>query len=327
MQVPLPVLPHQPHQPKKVAPSKSKASTSASRRAARLLKAKEELLQLRVELAAAKIAAIEAESDSDEDIDTIMADPEQEERVDNWLDNSRCHMLAISDEPHIKPAASSPPESQPIIESTVAPVPAGETTSATASANKVDLTELATAIAQAAKSSQHSSRIFNELPYFGGCHHEWLSFKAAYCESEGSFSDIENLAHLRRSLKGKAREAVESLLIYSSNPRNIMKTLEARFGRPDAIAISEIDRIRSLPRLTDSLRDLCIFPSKVSNIVATLEAINKKQYLFNPEITKSTIEKLTPTLRYRWYDFAVGQSTDEPEIAKLARFLNREADI
>ncbi|KAL0883176.1 hypothetical protein ABMA27_016618 [Loxostege sticticalis] len=226
----------------------SKASTSASRRAARLMKAREELLRLKVELAAAKIAAIEAETDSEEeDIDTVVEDKDAEDRVDTWLNNS-IQPLAIANEPHNQPA---PPP--PTTQATTA-APAGDMSTAiegAATANKVDLTDLAAAIAQAARTGHHStSRILNELPIFTGNHQEWLAYKAAYHESQSGFTDLENLARLRKSLRGRAREAVESLLIYTANPRDIMKTLENRFGRTDAIAVAELDKLRSLPRPT-----------------------------------------------------------------------------
>ncbi|KAL0810972.1 hypothetical protein ABMA28_010266 [Loxostege sticticalis] len=303
----------------------SKASTSASRRAARLMKAREELLRLKVELAAAKIAAIEAETDSEEeDIDTVVEDKDAEDRVDTWLNNS-IQPLAIANEPHNQPA---PPP--PTTQATTA-APAGDMSTAiegAATANKIDLTDLAAAIAQAARTGHHStSRILNELPIFTGNHQEWLAYKAAYHESQSGFTDLENLARLRKSLRGRAREAVESLLIYTANPRDIMKTLENRFGRTDAIAVAELDKLRSLPRLTDAPRDICVFSSRINNVVATLGAIGKQQYLYNPELTKTTIEKLSPTVRYRWYDYAATQDESDPDIVKMARFLNREAEL
>lgn len=331
----------------KTAAARSKATTSASRRASRLRKAKEELLKLQIEFAAARIAAIEAESDSEEDLDTVMEDPEHEQRIDSWMEDNRSHLLAISNEPHNREAVLTPPPPPPqppphIIEcgntaealtqpppteehrrTEAPPIPAGDRKTGC----QIDLTELATAIAQAARAGQRNTKMFNELPYFDGAYQDWLSFRAAYFESQANFSDVENLARLRRCLKGRGKEAVESLLIYSSSPRDVIRTLENRFGRPDAIAITELEKIRGLPRLTDAPRDLCTFASKISNVVATLGAINKRQYLYNPEIVKNTIDKLTPTLKYRWYDFAATRPTEEPEIQKLSRFLTKEADL
>ncbi|XP_063826507.1 uncharacterized protein LOC135075990 [Ostrinia nubilalis] len=320
------------------APPRSTATTKKSKRTRKLMEAREELLRLQVKLAAAKVAALEADSDSEEDVDTVMEEADHNARVNNWLDTSVPPMpiateppLAIASEPHRAPEPPPPlgdiEDRRPqAIEVPQAPAGAGAPAPLH---HQVDLSELASAIAQAARSGQHNnnSKMFAELPYFGGSHHEWLSFKAAYFETQSGFTDLENLTRLRRSLKSRAREAVESLLIYNSNPRDVMKILEARFGRPDAIAVAEMEKIRSLPRLADSPRDLCIFASRVTNIVATLKTIGKQRYLLNPEIAKLTMEKLPPAMKYRWYDFAAGQPTDEADIEKLARFLNHEAEI
>ncbi|CAG9114379.1 unnamed protein product [Plutella xylostella] len=192
----------------------------------------------------------------------------------------------------------------------------------------IDLSELASAIALAAKAGQRATpRYHTELPYFAGSHHEWLSFRAAYYETAEEFTETENVARLRRSLRGRAKEAVENLLILNARATDIMRALESRFGRPDSIAMSELDRLRALPRLTDNPRDVCVFASRVLNVVASLRALDRIHYLYSPEATKITIEKLTPAIRYRWFDYAATQTTEEPDLLKLSRFLQREADL
>ncbi|XP_048477811.1 uncharacterized protein LOC125488674 [Plutella xylostella] len=193
---------------------------------------------------------------------------------------------------------------------------------------KINLSELASAIALTAKAGQRATpRYHTELPYFAGSQHEWLSFRAAYYETAEDFTETENVARLRRSLRGRAKEAVENLLILNARATDIMRTLESRFGRPDSIAMSELDRLRALPRLTDNPRDVCVFASRVLNVVASLRALDRIHYLYSPEATKITIEKLTPVLRYRWFDYAATQTTEEPDLLKLSRFLQREADL
>ncbi|KAL0839890.1 hypothetical protein ABMA28_016513 [Loxostege sticticalis] len=332
------------------ARSRKGAPSVSSRKSKRLLKAKEELLRIQLQLAAAKIAAIEAETDTEdeEDLDTVINDPGiTDERTGTWVNDSQIQMLTITEQPHnpeplplpLPPIPTQAPAPQVatcpttgVNETAYTALPAGGRETAYIGAPpaggretaRSDIAQLAAAITMAARASQPKMNI--ELPMFAGSHQEWLIFKAAYEESKNGLTSLENLARLRRSLKGRAREAVESLLLYNGNPEDAMKTLEARFGRPDAIAITELERLRTLPKPQDTARDLCIFASRVSNIVAALGAIKMKHYLYNPEITKITLEKLTSTMRYRWYDFAAEQDKEEPDLVKLSRFLNREAE-
>ncbi|KAL0880723.1 hypothetical protein ABMA27_001938 [Loxostege sticticalis] len=98
-----------------------------------------------------------------------------------------------------------------------------------------------------------------------------------------------------------------------------------RFGRPDSIAIAEIENLRSLPKLNDSPRDVCAFACKVQNSVAVLRALGKTHYLYNPEIVYRITEKLSPALRYRWYDFAFEHREDEPDLLMFSRYIETEA--
>ncbi|KAL0838590.1 hypothetical protein ABMA28_016682 [Loxostege sticticalis] len=98
-----------------------------------------------------------------------------------------------------------------------------------------------------------------------------------------------------------------------------------RFGRPDSIAIAEMDNLRSLPKLNDSPRDVCAFASKIQNSVAVLRALGKTHYLYNPEIVYRITEKLTPALRYRWYDLAFEHREDEPDLLMFSRYIETEA--
>ncbi|KAL0859420.1 hypothetical protein ABMA27_010599 [Loxostege sticticalis] len=329
----------------------TKPSSRKSRKETLLSQARRKL-----ELAAARVAEIEAanrvaELEEQEDTDgedTVTTNQETERRVNDWLDASQSQLLAITDQPHNRPPATQQNEAveareiaeqqaapttahaipMPHVMNNSTPAPAGvEGTVAVQQPQQINLSELASAIALAARAGQQLVPRYNtELPIFSGSHQEWLSFKAAYMESASAYTETENTARLRRSLRGRAKEVVENLLIYNPKPEEVLKSLESRFGRPDAIALAELERLRALQRPTDAPKDLCIFATKVTNIVTTLRALDKIYYLYNPEVTKATIEKLTPAMRYRWFDFAAENQQEEADLLKLARFLQREAD-
>ncbi|CAH2215392.1 jg25422, partial [Pararge aegeria aegeria] len=252
---------------------KGGGSTHSKAKAYKIAKAKEDMLRLQVELAAARLAALEADDTEDElEDDAASVEPEAEvtKRVDNWLENQpQRPVLAITDAPHYaieEPVVCDAGQQDPPLRS-----PAGA---------QPGLTELAEAITRAVKAAQRPK--FIELPTFGGSHQEWLPFRAAYYETEGMFTTVENTNRLRRNLKGRAKEAVEGLLITSAHPADVMKTLESRFGRPESIAMMEMETLRGLPRLTESPRDICIFSTKVSNVVATLKTLSCVNYMYNP---------------------------------------------
>ncbi|XP_063371133.1 uncharacterized protein LOC134659420 [Cydia amplana] len=189
----------------------------------------------------------------------------------------------------------------------------------------MDVSSLTAALTEAIQASKSYKKYIPDRPTFSGLCTEWLQFKAAYNESAPSFSASENVARIRRSLKGVAWEAVSALLISQPHPDDVIKALERRYGRPDALLVNELEKIKGLPRLTDSPRDLCIFASRVANTVTTIEILKKPQYLYNPELLRSMVDKLTPILRNKWYDYATTRE-ETPELKKIAEFLKNEAD-
>ncbi|GBP48738.1 hypothetical protein EVAR_88199_1 [Eumeta japonica] len=95
-----------------------------------------------------------------------------------------------------------------------------------------------------------------------------------------SFTEHENMLRLRKSLRGKAKDAVRNLLNYSKNSETVMNALE-NASDDDAIAIAEIQNLRTLQRPTDS-----------------------------PNNGSTSAE----------------QPQEEPDLIKMARFLEREAE-
>ncbi|KAL0895299.1 hypothetical protein ABMA27_011444 [Loxostege sticticalis] len=255
----------------------SSTITAKSRKETLLSQARRKL-----ELAAARVAEIEAanrvaELEEQEDTDgedTVTTNQETERRVNDWLDASQSQLLAITDQPHNRPPATQQNEAveareiaeqqaapttahaipMPHVMKNSTPAPAGvEGTVAVQQPQQINLSELASAIALAARAGQQLVPRYNtELPIFSGSHQEWLSFKAAYMESASAYTETENTARLRRSLRGRAKEVVENLLIYNPKPEEVLKSLESRFGRPDAIALAELERLRALQRPTDA---------------------------------------------------------------------------
>lgn len=74
-----------------------------------------------------------------------------------------------------------------------------------------------------------------------------------------------------------------------------------------SIALAALARLRAIPKSSDAPRDICIFASRVNNIVATLRALDRPFYLYNPELTMITVAaKSCPPLRD-----TVGTSTQQ----------------
>ncbi|XP_072931828.1 uncharacterized protein [Epargyreus clarus] len=166
----------------------------------------------------------------------------------------------------------------------------------------------------------------HELPDFDGKSEEWIAFRTVYEDTAPLFTEAQNMARLRRSIKGTAREAIKSLLYSECPPEKVIEALRRRFGRPEALILMELEKVKNLPRINENARDICVFASRVNNTVATIRGLRRPQYLHSPEMVRIIVSKMPAVLQYRWYDFAADAEDQDPDLVHLMKFLNREAD-
>lgn len=308
-----------------------KAEYEAQKKIAAL---RSEQLELQKELVSKQleyeVSAIEAEADAREEGSLCMS----EDRVDEWLQTvDRSHPPVadrLQDEQPPHPAAThAAPEA-------AAPGRYDRRRQRSASRSPTrgerrvgrGIEQLADALEKMIH--VRPPRQVTELPTFTGAATEWLPFKAAYNDSSSicKFTVNENLARLRNCIKGEAREAVSALLYSASDPQVIMKTLEQYYGRPEILMDRVMEDLKRLPRLMGAASELNSFAVKFQNIVCVLSKMDNRGYIWNPMLVREVVDKLSPHIKSRWCDYAseTVESSREPEVILLSRFLMREAD-
>ncbi|CAG4967203.1 unnamed protein product [Colias eurytheme] len=166
----------------------------------------------------------------------------------------------------------------------------------------------------------------HELPFFDGISDEWIAFKTVYDDTAPLFNDVQNMARLRRAIKGRAREAIKSLLYSAAKPNDVIDSLRRRYGRTDALVLAELNKLQALRRITDDPRDVCMFASEINNSVAAIKGLKRPEYLFAPHIVKLILDKLPQSFLYRWYDYIGDEEHSVSDITRVSQWLNREAD-
>ncbi|XP_047503791.1 uncharacterized protein LOC125048880 [Pieris napi] len=287
----------QPDQALTLAPAGStrRAASRAVSRASsrRQAEAREELArcELREAQAAARLARLRLEAETEEE-DSFIEDvnDNHEEKVANWMRSSAQRPEEIETKSDIRAIADAIKEA---MTTHVAPQP----------------------------------KYIQELPIFEGDSSEWTAFRVVYEDTSPMFSGIQNMARLRKAIKGTARESIKSLLYSEAMPEEVINALRRRFGRPDALVLAELEKLKALPRTTENPRDICVFASQINNSVAAIKGLKRPQYLYSPEIVKLIIEKMPPILRFRWYDFTAAREEESfSDIQTISNFLNLEAD-
>lgn len=135
------------------------------------------------------------------------------------------------------------------------------------SGTTVDIRMLAQAITKAVSTSVSRSggatppKFLNEIPAFDGNISEWIAFRTVYEDSAPLFTSIQNMARLRRCLKGTAREAIKSLLYSDCKPEEIIEALRRRFGRAEALVLHEMEKLKTTQTFGEPEGRLCFCQS------------------------------------------------------------------
>ena len=169
--------------------------------------------------------------------------------------------------------------------------------------------------------------VVKDLPKFSGDPAEWPMFIHQYRDStrECHFTDSENLARLQRSLSGRARDAVQSMLVLPSKVPDVLKTLESRFGRAEFVVETVIERARSLRNVrNDDLESLIDLANAVGNLVTTMKLMNSTGHMSNPQLRRELVQKLPSSQKLLWGEHIAQRS--DVDLETLADWLSNRAD-
>lgn len=142
-----------------------------------------------------------------------------------------------------------------------------------------------------------------DLPSFIGYDQDWPLFYSSFTQSTArcGYSHAENLIRLQKSLTGEALKAVCGHMTNPEMVPDIIETLEMLFGRPNKILNSLINEVMQEPVIKPGhLNMLVTFALAAKNLCATIENLNKPEYLTNPMLVEVLVEKLPDNFKVEW---------------------------
>ncbi|XP_062708631.1 uncharacterized protein LOC134288289 [Aedes albopictus] len=145
--------------------------------------------------------------------------------------------------------------------------------------------------------------ISKDLPAFSGKSEEWPIFYSTFTNTSVmcGFTDAENAIRLQKCLTGRAYDAVKSLLMYPSNVRRVIATLQMRFGQPEAVIHSLIGKINELPMLReDKLETIMDFAVEVQNFCSILDVCGLEEHMYNVSLLHQLVSRLPPSIKLDW---------------------------
>lgn len=176
----------------------------------------------------------------------------------------------------------------------------------------------------------YAPRKLLDLPEFDGTPDRWAQFIKSYTYSTNTYgySNLENHARLTKALRGVARDSVGALLIDPDHVTLAIDALQFRFGRPEILIASHMQKIRSLSAMTeDKLYDVIDFGMQVANMVAYVKAAGAGYRLKDHSLVDEMVTKLPPSIRDKWVRHAYGVlgGLINVDVALFADWISGEA--
>ncbi|XP_058459679.1 uncharacterized protein LOC131435621 [Malaya genurostris] len=162
-----------------------------------------------------------------------------------------------------------------------------------------------------------------QLPTFSGDLEEWPVFYSSYLDSTMAcgFAPVENIIRLRKCLRGPARDAVITKLMFPHAVSSIIETLRRLYGRPELLVKHLLTKVRRLeapkPERLDSLIN---FGLTVQQLCDHLEAANLKSHLANPTLLEELVGKLPATIKLDWVRHK--RAFNDPSLKEFGNFMD-----
>lgn len=163
-----------------------------------------------------------------------------------------------------------------------------------------------------------------KLPKFSGTPEDWPLFYGLfrYSTKACGFTDCENMLRLHEHLTGEAKQSVRELLIFPATLEEAIKALKQRFGRPELLVGSLLERLRQLPApKEDQPRTVMNFGFAVSDTCRAIKSLGRREYLNDYQLKQDLVRKLPPTNQLQWFRFVGARTLFHATLDHLSEFL------
>ena len=130
--------------------------------------------------------------------------------------------------------------------------------------------------------------------------HEWFGqFKSAI--DAQSLTDDVKLTYLKTLVTGKAKIAIAEFAYCGVMYKDALKTLERKFGQPQAVVSAHLDKLSSFPPLKMHNSDNIInYSATISSLVGVFKSLSYDSDLNCASLLNTAVQKLPPNLKESW---------------------------
>ena len=156
--------------------------------------------------------------------------------------------------------------------------------------------------------------------------HEWFGqFKSAMDSAQ--LSDDVKLTYLKTLVTGKAKVAIAEFAYCGAMYKDALKTLERKFGQPQAVVTAYVDKLANIPPVKmHNSESIISYSATVSSLVGVFRSLNYVQDLSSATLLGQAVQKLPPNMKEAWSMHTVKRSLDRPTLIDFNDWLKDKAE-
>ena len=156
--------------------------------------------------------------------------------------------------------------------------------------------------------------------------HEWFGqFKSAI--DAQSLTDDVKLTYLKTLVTGKAKTAIAEFAYCGLMYKDALKTLERKFGQPQAVFSAHLDKLSSFPPLTMHNSDNIInYSATISSLVGFFKSFSYNADHKSASLLNTAMQKLPSSLKESCSLFTVKKHWVKPTLIDFNDWLKEKAE-
>ena len=156
--------------------------------------------------------------------------------------------------------------------------------------------------------------------------HEWYGqFKSAI--DLQTLTDDVKLTYLKTLVTGKAKIAIAEFAYCGLMYKDALRTLERKFGQPQAVVSAHLDKLSSFPPLKMHNSDNIInYSAAISSLVGVFKSLSYDADLKSASLLNQAVQKLPPNMKESWSLFTVKKHWVTPTLLDFNDWLKEKAE-
>ena len=156
--------------------------------------------------------------------------------------------------------------------------------------------------------------------------HEWIGQFRSAIDSAPLSNDVK-LTYLKTLVTGKAKTAIAEFAYCGTMYQDALKTLERKFGQPQAVVSAHLDKLNNFTPLKMHNSDNVIaFSATISAMVGVFRSLKYEHDLSSAALLGQAVQKLPPNMKEAWSLHTVKKDWTRPTLSDFNDWLKDKAE-